>query len=119
VAQIQPVFDAELLAKLAETISTVHAEDSVLRYVQRILAASRESRALVVGASTRAGLHLLQACRGWAALMGRDFVTPDDVKELSAPVLAHRLVLQADAQVDGLSSEVILADILTRLEVPR
>lgn len=117
--KIQPVFDGELLARLAATIAAVHVEDDVHAYVQRILAASRESQALIVGASTRAGLHLLQACRAWAALSARPFVTPDDVKELSAPVLAHRMVLQADAQVDGLSSEDVLADILARVEVPR
>ena len=117
--QVKPVFDQSSLAELSASVGAVHAEDSVLRYVQQILAASRESPALVVGASTRAGIHLLQACRAWAALSGRDFVTPDDVKELSGPVLAHRLVLQADAQVDGLSSDDVLASTLARLEVPR
>jgi len=117
--QVQPVFDQRVLTQLAASVATVHADDSVLQYVQHILAASRESQSLVVGASTRAGIHLLQACRAWAALSGRDFVTPDDVKELSGPVLSHRLVLQADAQVDGLSPDDILADLLARLEVPR
>jgi MoxR-like ATPase len=62
---------------------------------------------------------LLLASRAWALLEGRDFVTPDDIKELALPVLAHRLILQADAQVDGFAEEAVLQGILDRVVVPR
>jgi len=117
--QVAPVFDADTLDALSRTITKVHCEDQVVRYVQQILASTRSSRALIVGASTRAGIHLLQAARAWAAIEGRDFVSPDDIKGLAAHVLAHRLILQADAQVDGLSSEQVLSDLVSRIEVPR
>jgi MoxR-like ATPase len=116
---IEPVLTPEHLDGLLEVVGSVHVEDGVVRYVQRLLAASRDSEALVLGAGTRSGLHLLVASRAWAALAGRDFVTPDDIKELAAPVLAHRLILQADAQVDGLRPEDVLDDLLRRVEVPR
>jgi len=117
--KVKPVFDAATLARLARTITLVHCEDKILRYVQAVLATTRSSRALVVGASTRSGLHLLQAARAWAALDGRDFVSPDDIKELAIPVVAHRLILHADAQVDGLSAEQVLEALLDHVEVPR
>ena len=75
--------------------------DDLVRYVRRLLDASRRSEAVHLGLGTRAGLHLLAACRGWALLAGRDFVTPDDVKDLAVSVLAHRIVLEADAQIEG------------------
>jgi MoxR-like ATPase len=116
---IEPVFSPSELEDLLKAVGQVHLDDSVLRYVQRVLAASRDSESLTLGAGTRAGLHLLLAARAWAALSGRDFVTPDDVKELAPEVLAHRLILQADAQVDGLRAEDVLQDLLRRVEVPR
>ncbi len=116
---IDPVFDPSELSGLLQSVGKVHLDDSILRYVRNVLAASRDSEHLVLGAGTRAGLHLLLAARVWAALAGRDFVTPDDVKELARPVIAHRLILQADAAVDGLVADDVLGDILNRVEVPR
>ena len=116
---ILPVLSPEDLDGLLAVVGSVHVEDGVVRYVQRLLAASRDSEALVLGGGTRAGIHLLVASRAWAALSGRDFVTPDDIKELAAPVLSHRLILQADAQVDGLRTDDVLDDLLRRVEVPR
>ena len=116
---IEAVLGPADLQGLLATVGTVHVEESVLGYVQRLLAATRDSDALVLGAGTRSGLHLLVASRAWAALSGRDFVTPDDIKELAAPVLAHRLLLQADAQVDGLRADDVLDELLRRVEAPR
>jgi MoxR-like ATPase len=116
---IEPVLSPSDLDGLLAVVGSVHVEDGVVRYVQRLLAASRQSDALVLGAGTRSGLHLLVAARAWAALSGRDFVTPDDIKELAGPVIAHRLILQADAQVDGLRAEDVLEELLRRVEVPR
>jgi len=117
--KIEPVFSPAELTGLLEVIGQVYVDDAIFGYVQRVMAASRESELLVLGIGTRAGLHLLLACRVWAALAGRDFVTPDDVKDLAGPVVAHRLLLQADAQVDGMRALDVLEDILKRVEVPR
>ena len=116
---VQPVFTPAQLGDLLKDVGRIHLDDAILKYVQRVLAATRDSEHLILGAGTRAGLHLLLGCRVWAALAGRDFVTPDDVKELAVPVIAHRLILQADAAVDGLRPEDVLGDILNRIEVPR
>jgi len=117
--QIKPVLDIQTLQASTDLLAKVHVDESILSYVQKILAASRDSAQLLLGAGTRAGLHLLVASRAWALLAGRDFVIPDDIKELAVPVLAHRLILQADAQVDGVGEADVLRSLLGRVEVPK
>ena len=83
-----------------------------------LLAATRTSPDLRLGASPRAGLQLVRAARATAALDGRDYVLPDDVQDLAVPVLAHRLLLTAEAQVARRSAEVVVADLLERTPLP-
>lgn len=116
---IRPVIDVAALSASTALLAKVHVDESILGYVQRLLAASRDSAQLLLGAGTRAGLHLLVSARAWALLSGRDFVTPDDIKGLAGPVLAHRLILHADAQVDGVDEADVLAGLLDRIEVPK
>jgi MoxR-like ATPase len=118
-AEVTPAFDRARLLSLLADVRGVHVDDAVLDYVHRLLLASRAAEPVELGAGTRAGLHLLVAARAWALLEGRSFVTPDDIKELAGPVCAHRLVLHADAQVDGLRPQQVLDDLLRRTEVPR
>ena len=108
----------ELLA-LLPVVGSVHVDESLIRYVQRVIAATREREDLILGAGTRAGIHLLVAARAWAALDGRDFVTPDDIKGLLPEVVAHRLLLDPEAQVDGSRPEDVLQEIVRSIEVPR
>ncbi|MBJ96293.1 MAG: magnesium chelatase [Rickettsiales bacterium] len=117
--QLPALLSVEDLAELAQLVAEVHCEIPIIEYVQQILSASRRSRALALGASTRAGLHLLRSARAKALLSGRDFVRPDDIKELVAPVLAHRLIVEPDAQIEGLGAEQVVDDLLARIEVPR
>jgi len=117
--RITPAFDRASLRSLLEQIGEVHVEDAVLAFVHRLLLATRTADAVELGVGTRAGLHLLLAARAWALLDGRDFVTPDDVRSLAVPVCAHRLVLHADAQIDGLTPETVLDELARRVEVPR
>ena len=107
------------LDALRRETDAVTVEDSVLDYVIRIAAESRRAPDLLLGASPRAAVHLLRAAKASAALDGRDFVTPDDVKSLAAPTLRHRVVLKAEAEIEGLDADAALRRILARLEVPR
>jgi MoxR-like ATPase len=116
---IQPIVSVPALDELLPVVGSVHVDDSLVRYVQRLIAATREREDLVLGAGTRAGVHLLLAARSWAALEGRDFVTPDDVKGLLPEVLVHRLLLDAEAQVDGATAEDVLEQVVRQIEVPR
>jgi MoxR-like ATPase len=100
-------------------IENVTVEDSVVGYIVRIVEETRRSGDLVLGASPRAGVHLLHAAKAAAALDGRDFVTPDDVKSLVPPTLRHRVVLKAEAEIEGVDADAALRRVLARLDVPR
>ena len=107
------------LADARAEVDRVTVEDSVVDYVVRIVAETRRSPDLLLGASPRAGVHLLRAAKAAAALDGRDFVTPDDVKSLVPPTLRHRVVLKAEAEIEGLDADAVLRRALSRLDVPR
>jgi MoxR-like ATPase len=123
----RPLDLVEMLDPLAPTdlgssrdeIESVMVEDSVVGYVVRIVEETRRSGDLVLGASPRAGVHLLHAAKASAALDGRDFVTPDDVKSLVPPTLRHRVVLKAEAEIEGVDADAALRRVLARLDVPR
>jgi MoxR-like ATPase len=118
VAALEP-FSIETLPACRAEIDAVTVEDSVLDYVVRIVAESRKSSDVLLGASPRAGTHLLRAAKAAAAMDGRDFVTPDDVKALVPPTLRHRLVLRAEAEIEGLDADAVCRRVLARLDVPR
>ena len=118
VASLEPLPAGTLDACAAE-VEAVTVEDSVLDYVVRIVAESRASSDLILGASPRAGVHLLRAAKTAAAIEGRDFVTPDDVKALAIPTLRHRIVLRAEAEIEGLDADAVCRRVLARLDVPR
>src|SRR5207248_2265147 len=90
--QLEPVTTGGDIRELIASVRGVHVADSIRHYVISLVNATRSSQELRLGASPRATLHLLRACRAYAALEGRDFVIPDDVQALAVPVLAHRLL---------------------------
>jgi MoxR-like ATPase len=112
-------FPAGTVEACAAESEAVTVEDSVLDYVVRIVEESRKSPDLILGASPRAGVHLLRAAKTAAAMEGRDFVTPDDVKALAIPTLRHRIVLRAEAEIEGLDADAVCRRVLARLDVPR
>ncbi len=115
---LQPVTDAARVRQLVAAVRQVYAAPAVKEYIIDIVAATRAHTELRLGASPRASLHLLRACRAHAALAGRDHVLPDDVQLLAAPVLTHRLLPTADAQLARRSVTDVLDDILERVPVP-
>lgn len=108
----------ELLAA-QKAIQSRTLRDEMLSYIARIIRATREDLKIEVGASPRAGVMLMTAAKARAALQGRGHVLPDDVKATAKPVLRHRLRLKAGAEVEGFSPDVVLDDLLARIEVPR
>ncbi|WP_084215723.1 AAA family ATPase [Pseudonocardia spinosispora] len=113
------ILDAETLISMREAVEAVTVEKDVLDYVVRIVAATREDKDVLVGASPRASLALLQLARARAVLDGRDFVTPDDVKTLAVPTLAHRLSLRPEMWVRRVQAEDVLTRILSKVAAPR
>jgi MoxR-like ATPase len=102
-----------------EALQEVTVEPPVLTYVRKLVGATRTSSRIRLGAGPRAGVHLLLAAKALAALRGRGFVTPDDVRYLAAPVLKHRLLLSPDAELDGATPGDVLKEVVATVEVPR
>jgi MoxR-like ATPase len=115
---IVPVADAALVSRLVDVVRTIHVADSVREYAVALSQATRQHTDLRLGASPRATLHLVRAAKAAAALDERDHVLPDDIQSLAVSVFSHRLILTADAQIAGRTTESVVADILRRVAVP-
>lgn len=116
--EIDAVADATELSDMQQIANQVLVDDTVRTYIVDITQASRRHQSLTLGASPRAGLALYKASQAHAALDGRDFVSPDDVKALAVPVLAHRLIVASNARLRGRTGSQIVRDILAEVPVP-
>jgi MoxR-like ATPase len=116
---ITRVADAKTLDSAVATVASVRLVEDVVRYVVNLVRATRESGDLESGASPRAAAMLASAARAHAALDGRDYVIPDDVKALAVPVLRHRVILSPAAQIDGRRVEQVVENLVAATEVPR
>ena len=115
---LQPVERAERIVELAPLVWQVHVNDTVRDYALRLVRATREHPDLALGASPRGSLALVRAAQAWAAMHGRDYVLPDDVKRMALPTLAHRLILRAESQLRGRTAEDIIRAVLEQTPVP-
>ena len=108
----------EELVEAQQRIYQVKMSESVADYLIALVGATRSHSSLRMGASPRASRALYQASKTWAAMKGRDFVTPDDIQELAIPVLAHRLLLTNQARMTGATQESVMRQILSGIPVP-
>jgi MoxR-like ATPase len=109
----------EQLTAARQQTASVTAKAEIFAYIGKIVRMTREMDKVLMGASSRAAVHLLQASKVRALMSGRNFVSPDDVKRVCRPVLRHRLTLQPDAYVEGFTTDDMLSTVLERVEVPR
>jgi MoxR-like ATPase len=116
---LRPLLHPTMLDDIRRMIQMVQVEDGILNYVTAIAAATRRSPDLALGASTRAGVALLLAAKTHAALEGRDYVSPDDVKMLVPVTLRHRVILRPEAEIEGLDPDAVFKRLLAQIEVPR
>ncbi len=115
---LRPVADAVTVRRMIASCRGVHVADAVKQYAVNLVTATRESPDLRLGASPRATLHLLRTARAVAALEGRDYVLPDDLQTLAVPVLAHRIIHTAEAQLGRRTTDAIVAELVHRLPLP-
>jgi MoxR-like ATPase len=115
---LEPVSDAKVVRRLIATVREVYVAEGIKQYAVNLVNATREAPDLRLGASPRATLHLIRSARAIAALEGRDYVLPDDLQSLAVPVLAHRIISTADAQLSRRTTDAIVADLVHRLPVP-
>jgi len=116
---IQTLQDPATVQHCRNEIRQMRMEPGVQKYVVEIVRRSRTHPNILYGASPRASVALLLCSKALAAIRGRDFVTPDDIRDIAPPVLRHRLALRAEAELDGATSDAVISDILKTVEVPR
>ena len=116
---LAPVLQPDGLRALRTQVAATRVEPGLLRYVREVVWATRSSEAILLGCGPRASIHLLNAVKALAPLRGRDFAVPDDVKEMAYPVLRHRLILRPEAEVEGMSPDDALRQVLELVKVPR
>jgi MoxR-like ATPase len=120
VAELQPVMSGEELLAARRLVATgVRVDESVQQYILQLVSRSRSDEAVQIAAGPRASLALLEGTRALATLRGRDFVSPDDVKEIAPAVLRHRVTLTPEAEMEGTALEDVLGRIFEQVEVPR
>jgi len=116
---IQPVFNRELLQKLREQVRSIHIDEKVATYIAQIVNNTRNNNDLYLGGSPRASISIMIAAKAFAAMSGKDFVTPDDIREAVIPALRHRIILTPEKEMEGRTPDEIIKLIIDRVEVPR
>ncbi len=116
---LRPLSDPAAILECRSLVRRITVEEGIQRYIVSIVRGTREAINISWGASPRAAVALLLCSKALAAIRGRDFVTPDDVKEVTRPVLRHRIILRSEAEIEGTSADQVLDEVTAGIEVPR
>jgi len=116
---VNKIYNAKDLLNLCTIVENVHIKDELLAYVAQIVNNTRNNSNLFLGASPRASIAIVRTSKAFAAINGRDFVTPDDIQKVAYPVLNHRIILVPEREIEGIDAEDIIKDIIQKIEVPR
>jgi MoxR-like ATPase len=116
---VKPVLNAEKIKQYRDSVQQVHVEENLMKYIAEIVHETRNNPSLFLGASPRASVALLNSSKAFAAINGRDFVTPEDVKFVAPPVLRHRIMLTPDKEMEGITTDDVIKQIVDKVEVPR
>jgi len=118
-SEVNAVLSAAEISAYRQTVQHIHVEENLLKYVAQLIYETRNSPALFLGASPRASIAILNGSKAFAALFGRDFVTPEDIKAIALPVLRHRVLLTPDKEMEGVTPDEVVKQIIDKVEVPR
>jgi MoxR-like ATPase len=116
---IKPVLSAQEIVSLRQQVKAFHVEDKLIVYVAKLINESRNNKSLFLGGSPRASLAIINAAKALAAIRGRDFVTPEDIIYVAAPVLRHRIMLTPEKEMEGVTPDDIVAQLIQKIEIPR
>lgn len=119
IENVKPIITAEQLKVYREKVYSLYVEPQLLHYIAQIVSQTRNNSSLYLGASPRASLAILTSSKAIAAMRGRDFITPDDIREVAVPVLQHRVMLTPEREMEGLTSGEIIRQLIQSVEVPR
>jgi MoxR-like ATPase len=117
--KISSFLSKEEIIKFQNVVNEIIIEPHLLKYIAEIIINTRSNQFLYIGASPRASIAILKASKAYAAMNGRDFVTPDDIKEVAVPVLQHRIIVTPEREMEGVTSKQIINQIIQTIEVPR
>lgn len=116
---IQPALNGPQVAALRQQIKTQVVEEKLLQFIAKLIQQTRNHKSIYLGASPRASLAIMNASKAMAAMQGRDFVTPDDILSVVTPVLRHRIILSPDKEMEGISEDDVIKQIIQGMDVPR
>lgn len=116
---VEAVLSAKEIVHYQSTVKGVIVEDNLLKYIANIVTTTRSNANLYLGASTRASIAIMDAAKALAAINGRDFITPEDIKLVASPVLAHRVILTPEREMEGLTAEKVVEQLIESIEIPR
>ena len=116
---IQPVISGRQILEFQNLVKQIIVEENLIEYIAKVVIATRDNAFLYLGASPRASIAILNASKGFAALAGRDFVTPEDIKTAAIPVLQHRVIITPEREMEGLTATEIINQIIDSIEIPR
>ena len=117
--EIRPILSASDISTYQGVLSDILIDEKLLRYIAEIVNQTRSDHSIYLGASPRASLALLNGSRAYAAIQGRDFVTPDDIKFLAPSVLKHRIILTPEKEMEGITADEVINQLVSKIEVPR
>lgn len=116
---VSPVLNAEQINSLRRQIKDILIEEKLLQFIAKLVHQTRNHKSIYLGASPRASLAVMNASKAIAAMQGRDFVTPEDIREVVIPVLRHRIILAPDKEMEGVTEEEVIRQIIQSMDVPR
>ena len=115
---IKPVLSGQEIISLRQQVKAFHVEDKLIVYVAKLINESRNNKSLFLGGSPRASLAIINAAKALAAIRGRDFVTPEDIIYVAAPVLRHRIMLTPEKEMEGVTPDDVVAQLIQKIEIP-
>jgi MoxR-like ATPase len=116
---VKPALAGQQVVELRQKIKTLIIEEKLLQFIARLVQQTRNHKSIYLGASPRASLAIMNASKAIAAMHGRDFVIPDDILEIVSPVLRHRIILSPDKEMEGVTEDVVIRQIIQSMDVPR
>lgn len=118
-ALINSVLSAKQIAEYQDVIKQIIVEDNLLKYIAAIVNNTRTNANLYLGASPRASIAIMDASKALAAISGRDFITPDDIKKVASPILSHRIILTPEREMEGFTAQKVVEQLIETIEIPR
>jgi len=119
VKSVSAVLQAEQIVSIRKKVRTLVIDEKLLQFISKLIHQTRHHKSIYLGASPRASIAIMNASKAMAAINGRDFVTPEDILEVVAPVLRHRIILSPDKEMEGVTEDIVIKQILASMDVPR